>query len=155
MERDIRCTPDLPVRERPPVSRGYKLERALLTSNVGRHPASRSRSPVRVTQPSPCLESDTESVRLPMYNHCSSLDVPRQPLQRSDLCQVSKKVRDPGFAESKVWDLYGSWTLLVLFAVGLWKPRNLKIVLCRKTLETQDLKILIVARPWKPRTLQF
>ena len=25
----------------------------------------------------------------------------------------------------------------------------------RKTLETQDLKILIVARPWKPRTLKF
>ena len=26
----------------------------------------------------------------------------------SDLCQGSKKVRDPGFAESKVWDLDGS-----------------------------------------------
>ena len=28
-------------------------------------------------------------------------------------------------------------------------------MLCRKTLETQDLKILIVARPWKPRILKF
>ena len=55
-----------------------------------------------------------------------------------DLCRGSKKVRDPGFAESKVWDLDGSWTLHVLFAVGLWKPRT--------------SKLCYVARPWKPRT---
>ena len=47
---------------------------------------------------------------------------------QADLCQGSKNVRDPGFAESKVWDLDGSWTLHVLF--------------CRGTLETQDLKIV-------------
>ena len=37
-----------------------------------------------------------------------------------------QKIRDPGFAESKVWDLDGSWTLHVLFVVGLWKPRTSK-----------------------------
>ena len=59
----------------------------------------------------------------------------------SDLCQGSKKVRDPGFAESKVSDLDGSWTLDVLFVVGLWKPRT--------------SKLCYAARPWKPRTLKF
>ena len=59
----------------------------------------------------------------------------------ADLCQGSKKVRDPGFAESKVWDLDGSWTLHVLFAVGLWKPRT--------------SKLCYAARPWKPRTSKF
>ena len=44
---------------------------------------------------------------------------PTQLRKGTDLCQGSKKVRDPGFAESKVWDLDGSWTLRVLFAVGL------------------------------------
>ena len=48
----------------------------------------------------------------------------------ADMCQGSKKVRDPGFAESKVWDLDGSWTLCCHF--------------CRKTLETQDPKIWIL-----------
>ena len=43
-----------------------------------------------------------------------------------DLSQGPKKIRDPGFAESKVWDLDGSWTLHVLFFVGLWKPRTSK-----------------------------
>ena len=38
---------------------------------------------------------------------------------------------------------------------GTLETQDLKIVICRKTLETQDLKILIVARPWKPRTLEF
>ena len=47
----------------------------------------------------------------------------------ADLCQGSKKVRDPGFAESKVWNLDGSWTLHVLFAVGLWKPRTSNCVM--------------------------
>ena len=90
--------------------------------------------------------------------------------QQADLCQGPKKVRDPGFAESKVWDLDGSWTLHVLFAAGLWKPRtsklcyaasktletqDLNILICSETLKTQDLKILIVSKPWKPRTLKF
>ena len=35
------------------------------------------------------------------------------------------------------------------------ETQDLKIVICSETLETQDLKILIVARPWKPRTLNF
>ena len=60
---------------------------------------------------------------------------------QADLCQGSKKVQDPGFAESKVWDLEGSWTLHVLFAVGLWKPRT--------------SKLCYAARPWKPRTSRF
>ena len=60
---------------------------------------------------------------------------------RADLRHGSKKVRDPGFAESKVWDLDGSWTLHVLFAVGLWKPRT--------------SKLCYAARPWKPRTSRF
>ena len=42
----------------------------------------------------------------------------------TDLCQSPKKIRDPGFAEFKIWDLDGSWTLQVLFVVGLWKPRT-------------------------------
>ena len=46
---------------------------------------------------------------------------------QSDLCQGPKKIRDPGFAESKVWDLDGSWTLHVLFVVGLGKPRTSKL----------------------------
>ena len=58
-----------------------------------------------------------------------------------DLRQGSKKVRDPGFAESKVWDLDRSWTLHVLFAVGLWKPRT--------------SKLCYAARLWKPRTSRF
>ena len=62
-------------------------------------------------------------------------------LLQPDLCQGSKKVRDPGFAESKVWDLDGSWTLHILFAVGLWKPRT--------------SKLCYAARPWKPRTSRF
>ena len=87
-----------------------------------------------------------------------------------DLCECPKKIQDPGFAESKVWDLDGSWTLHVLFVVGLWKPRTSKLGSDMpqdpgnpgpqnfdhsETLETQDLKVLIVARPWKPRTLKF
>ena len=35
------------------------------------------------------------------------------------------------------------------------ETQDLKILIWSETLETQDLKILIVARPWKPRTLQF
>ena len=35
------------------------------------------------------------------------------------------------------------------------ETQDLKILICSKTLETQDLKILIVARPWKPRTLKL
>ena len=42
----------------------------------------------------------------------------------ADLCQGPKNIRDPGFAESKVWGLDGSWTFHVLFVVGLWKPRT-------------------------------
>ena len=38
-----------------------------------------------------------------------------------------KKIRDPGFAESKVWDLDRSWTLHVLFVVGPWKPKTAKL----------------------------
>ena len=59
----------------------------------------------------------------------------------ADLCQGPKKIRDPGFAESKVWDLDRSWTLHVLFVVGLWKPRT--------------SKLWYAARPWKPRTSKF
>ena len=81
----------------------------------------------------------------------------------ADLCQGPKKIRDPGFAESKVWDLAR------LFCRGTQETQVLTIEICRKTLETQDLKIwicsesletkdlniLIVARPWKPRTFKF
>ena len=35
-----------------------------------------------------------------------------------DLYQGPKKIRDPGFAESKVWDLDGHWTLRCLFCCG-------------------------------------
>ena len=66
-------------------------------------------------------------------------------------------------------DLDGSWTLHVLFVVGLWKPRTSKLWFAARPWKprtsrfwyaarpqkTQDLKILIVARPWKPRTLKF
>ena len=35
------------------------------------------------------------------------------------------------------------------------ETQDLKILIYSETLKTQDLKILIVARPWKPRTLEF
>ena len=35
------------------------------------------------------------------------------------------------------------------------ETQDLKILICSETLKTQDLKILIVPRPWKPRTLKF
>ena len=35
------------------------------------------------------------------------------------------------------------------------ETQDLKMLICGETLETQDLKILIVARPWKPRILKF
>ena len=70
----------------------------------------------------------------------------------ADLCQGSKKVRDPGFAESKVWDLDGSWTLHVLFAVGLWKPRTSKLCYAARPWKPRTLKFGYVAKPWKPRT---
>ena len=35
------------------------------------------------------------------------------------------------------------------------ETQDLNILICSETLKTQDLKILIVARPWKPRTLKF
>ena len=87
----------------------------------------------------------------------------------ADLCQGPKKIRDPGLAESKVWDLEGSSTLHALFCRGTRETQDLKICICRKTLETQDGKILIcsetletqdleisiVARPWKPRIPKF
>ena len=86
-----------------------------------------------------------------------------------DLCQGSKKVRDPGFAESKVWNLDGSWTLHGVFAVGLWKPRTSKLCYAAwpwkprtsrfwyavRPWKPQDLKILIVARPWKTQDLKI
>ena len=35
-----------------------------------------------------------------------------------------KKIRNPGFAESMVWALHGSWTFCCHFAVKPWKPRT-------------------------------
>ena len=35
------------------------------------------------------------------------------------------------------------------------ETQDLKILIFSETLETQDLKILIVVRPWEPRTLKF
>ena len=72
-----------------------------------------------------------------------------------DLCQGPKKIRDPGFAESKVWDLDGSWTLHVLFFRGTLETQDLKILICRKTLETQDLKILICSETLETQDLKI
>ena len=73
----------------------------------------------------------------------------------ADLCQGSKKVRDPGFAESKVWDLDGSWTLHVLFAVGLWKPRTSKLCYAARPWKPRTSRFWYAVRPWKPRTSKF
>ena len=35
------------------------------------------------------------------------------------------------------------------------ETQDLKILIFSETLETQDLKNFIVARPWEPRTLKF
>ena len=72
-----------------------------------------------------------------------------------DLCQGPKKIRDPGFAESKVWDLDGSWTLHVLFFVGLWKPRTSKFWYAARPWKPKTSRFWYEARPWKPRTSKF
>ena len=86
-------------------------------------------------------------------NYCNC-QLPQLPLQ-SDLCQGSKKVWDPGFAESKVWDLDGSWTLHVLFAVGLWKPRTSKLCYAARPWKPRTSRFWYAVRPWKPRTSKF
>ena len=40
-------------------------------------------------------------------------------LLAADMCQDPKKIRDPGSAGSKIWDLEGSWILYFHFSRGI------------------------------------
>ena len=55
--------------------------------------------------------------------HCCSSCRHRHELPSPDLCQDPKKIRDPGSAGSKIWDLYRSWILYFNFverSYGSW-----------------------------------